>query len=236
MYREALSNENSRRVAQALAEAGGTASFSQIEKTSGVEGSVLLHHLNKLQTLSIVESPAKGTYRLRYKTPLCFLYEAKSVEVAYLGLLGHRKEREKPETEVALRLLRSQGLEPKLIYVVTSPEALGEWKTLRPPYQWILCYEEEIIDIDSIREKVRPPLEGLLKEHSVILDCTSATKPATIAYYELAQTYLTPLIYVYEETGRMKWIQSRGDIAERLGIGIGSRMQNLESFGRIRGA
>lgn len=89
---------------------------------------------------------------------------------------------------MALRLLKEQGIQPKFTYVVTSPEALGEWQELKLPYQWILCYEEEIVDIDAIEEKMRLQLEGLLRDHIVILDCTSATKPATIAYYELARS------------------------------------------------
>jgi len=51
--------------------------------------------------------------------------------------------------------------------------------------RWILCYEDEIINIDTIKDKVTPQLESLMKDFIVIIDCTSATKPATIAYYEL---------------------------------------------------
>jgi len=54
--------------------------------------------------------------------------------------------------------------------------------------------DEVAFRVDTLlraREKVRPQLEGLLKDHVVVLDCTSATKPSTIAYYELAQTYMT---------------------------------------------
>ena len=69
----------------------------------------------------------------------------------------------------------------------------------------ILCYEEEIVDIDAIRKKVEPQMENLLRNYSVIMDCTSSTKPATIAYYQLAETYLILLIYVYEETRQLRW-------------------------------
>jgi len=48
------------------------------------------------------------------------------------------------------------------------------------------------------------------------MDCTSATKPATIAYYELAQKLWIPLIYVYEETKQLKWLISKEDIQEKL--------------------
>jgi len=218
MYGEALANRNSRRVAKALAEVGGIARYSQLAKASGVKGSVLLYHLNRLHSLNILDVPVKGTYRLKYRTPLCYLYESKGVEVAYLGLLGRRESRMEPEPNVALRLLSDEGIKPRLIYVVTSPEALEEWREMRLPFQWILCYEDEIIDIDTIQQKVRAQLEGLLRDYVVILDCTSATKPATIAYYELAQTYLTPLIYVYEDTKQLKWLLSKQIIAKRLGL------------------
>jgi len=136
-----------------------------------------------------------------------FWHEEKSVPLCYIIYF--------PKQTLRYRSI-DEGIQPQLTYVVTSPEALDEWKEMRLPYQWILCYEDEIIDIDSIRDKVRPQLEGLLKDYIVILDCTSATKPATIAYYELAQAYMTPLIYVYEDTKQLKWLLSRESIKKRL--------------------
>ncbi len=211
--------ENSRKVAEAIAKNGGVAIFSQIQATSGVKGSVLNHHLNRLQRLKIVEKEVKGTYRLTYKTPLCFIFPTKTrTPIAYFGLMGKRENRKQPEPEIAIELLKKEKLKPDLIYVATSPEALNEWKDLKLPYQWILCYEEEIIDIESVKQKIQPQLISLLKEYIVIMDCTSATKPATIAYYELAQTYYAPLIYIYEETKKMKWLISRDTIIKRLNI------------------
>jgi len=89
-------------------------------------------------------------------------------------------------------------------------------ENLKPPYQWILCYEDEIINIDAVKSKVSPQLTSLLKEYIVIMDCTSATKPATIAYYELAQTCQIPLIYIYEGTRQLKWLISKETIKENL--------------------
>jgi len=216
MYEAATKVENSRRIVRTMAEMGGIASFSQIEKTSGVEGSVLVYHLNRLTDLNVVEREVRGTYRLTYKTPFCYIYGGKGVPTAYLGLLGRRGSRPQPETAVALELLGKEGVKPDFVYVVTSMTALNEWGDLRLPYQWILCYEEEIVDIDAIKEKVTPQLESLLREYIVLLDCTSATKPATIAYYELAQTYYAPLIYIYEETRQLKWLISKEKIKEKL--------------------
>jgi len=218
-YQEAVSTANGRKILEALAIHGGTAAFSQIEKTSGVKGSVLTHHLNKFQRLKIIEKEVKGTYSLAYKTPLCFIYASRTrIPIAYLGLLGRKNSREKPEPQVAIELLKREKIHPSLAYVVTSPEALNEWKTLKPPYQWILCYEDEIIDIDAVKNKILPQLISLLKDYIVIMDCTSATKPATIAYYELAQTYQIPLIYVYEETKELKWLISKETIKEKLNL------------------
>jgi len=216
-YTTATTIRNSQKILESLARSGGVANFSEIEETSGVKGSVLVHHLNRLQALNVVEKETKGTYRLKYKTPLCFIFHPdKTVPFAYFGLLGKKEERETPETAVAIELLKQQGLNPSLKYVVTSPEALNSWKNLRLQYQWILCYEDEIIDVDSVKTKISPQLLSLLTNYVVIMDCTSATKPATIAYYELAQKLWIPLIYVYEETKQLKWLISKEDIQEKL--------------------
>lgn len=108
------------------------------------------------------------------------------------------------------------GYIPELKYIVTSSEAIESWKDLKLQYNWILCYENEIINVDAIKEKVKPQLLNLLKDNLVIMDCTSATKPATIAYYDLAQTLWIPLIYVYEDTTELKWLISIETLKERL--------------------
>jgi len=224
-YEDAVRIENGRKILKALAECGGVANFSEIGRRSGVKDPVLAYHLDRLQSLNVVEREVKGTYRLTYKTPLCYIFETAETSIAYLGLLGRRESRSEPETSVALKLLTKEGISPELVYVVTSPEALGEWKELKPPYQWILCYEDQIINIDAIKDRVTPQLESLLRDYIVIIDCTSATKPATIAYYELAQTYRAPLIYVYEETKQLKWLISKDHIRQKLGIGKYSSAQ-----------
>jgi DNA-binding transcriptional ArsR family regulator len=216
-YEHALAQKNRKKIVKAIAEMGGIANFSDIERNSGVKDNVLVHHLNALERLGVIDKVTKGTYRLRYKTPLCYVYEkSKQTDIVYIGLLGNRASRETPETKVALELLAGEGLKPRLVYVLTSHEALKSWANLKLPYQWIICYESEIIDIDLIKEKVRSQLESLLKDYLVVLDCTSATKPATLACYELAQQYLVPLIYVYEPIKRLKWIISRESLLNKL--------------------
>lgn len=101
-------------------------------------------------------------------------------------MLGRRNE---PETNTALKLLKAEDIESKVVSVLTSIEALEEWKPLKLSYNWILCYEEEIVDIDAVKNKVQQEVELLLRDYILLLDCTSATKPATIAYYEVAQVY-----------------------------------------------
>lgn len=218
-YELAMRLENSRKVVRSLAEMGGVSNFSEIEKNSGVKGSVLAHHLNRLQHLNVIEKEVRGTYRLAYKTPLCYIFERRQqIPIAYFGLLGKKEGRTRPETEIALELLKEEGIEPKFIFVTTSTDALNEWKGLRLPYQWIICYEGEIIDIDAIKSKVMPQLENLLRDCVVIIDCTSATKPATIAYYELARSYCAPLIYVNEETKQLKWLISKENLKEKISV------------------
>jgi hypothetical protein len=211
-YRDAFSRPKAFKAAVALAKLGGVANFSQIQKLSGIKGSTLTHNLNVLIRFNVVEKEVKGTYRLKYMTPLCYLFSEKPLPTAYLGLLGRRNGREKPETETALELLRVEGYQPDSVHVLTSTEALHEWEALKLPYQWILCYEEEIVDIDSVKKKAEQRLKSLLKDHIIIIDCTAATKPATIAYYELAQTYQTPLIYIYEEKRKLKWLKAKQTI------------------------
>jgi hypothetical protein len=216
-YANAVAIENSLKVLESISRKGGIANFSEIQADSGVKGSVLNHHLNRLQRLRVIQREVKGTYRLTFKTPLCLIFNPRQkIPIAYFGLLGRKESREKPEPEVAINLLLKEHLKPDLVYVATSPDALSDWKQLRLPYQWILCYEEEIINVDAVKQKVTPQILSLLRDYIVIMDCTSATKPATIAYYELAQELWIPIIYIYEETKQLKWLISQESLAARL--------------------
>lgn len=215
-YREAFSNTNALRAAIAIAKSGGVANFSDICKLSGVKSSTLDHSLSILIEQGVVEKEVKGTYRMKYLTPLCYLFATKRLPIAYLGLLGKRNGRKEPETKTALRLLKAEGIEPTSTYVLTTSLALKDWETTKPPYEWIICYEDEISDIDAVKKRVEKQLKLLLRDHLLIMDCTSATKPATIAYYELARTYQTPLIYIYEPKLKLKWLQSKETITKEI--------------------
>jgi hypothetical protein len=216
-YTTAVKIENSRKILEALAMCGGIANFSEIENESGVSGSVLNHHLNRLQKLKVLERLVKGTYKLRFRTPLCYVFGSKQrIPIAYFGLLGRKGERKISEPQIAIKLLEKEDLKPDLVYIVTTPNALAEWADLKLNYQWILCYEDEIADVEKIEQKVTPQLLSLLREYNVIMDCTSATKPATIAYYKLAQQLWVPLIYFYEEKSQLKWLISKESVKRKL--------------------
>ena len=218
-YAEAFRQVNGRRVVEALARLGGVARFSDIEKASGVKGSTLVHHLNRLERVGVVAREAKGVYSLVYKTPLCFVFPGeKPIPVAYLGLLGEKVPNRPPEPKVAIDLLSREGLSPSAVYVLTSYEALGTWRDDGLGYTWILCYDDEIIDVEAVREKALKTFLELLKTHILIVDCTSATRAAGFALYDLAREYLAPLIYVYEAKKKLVWILSREKIMEKLGL------------------
>lgn len=216
-YKKGMERENGRKVLLAIANLGGVASYAELEKRSGVHGSTLNYNLDRLIALGLIDKEGRGTYRLVYKTPLCFAIGNKQ-PVAYFGLLGRKEKHEQPETQTALELLKKQSIEPELVYVVTSADAFNNWKNLKLSYQFLMCYEEEIIDIDAVKRKILPQLKNLLREYVVIMDCTSATKPASVAYYELANEFYIPLVYVYEDSKRLKWLISRETIRKSLGI------------------
>jgi hypothetical protein len=215
MYEDAFKHQKGIEVTQTIAKLGGIAKFSDIESNCQVKGSTLIYHINRLIQSNVLKSLAKGTYGLRFKTPMSYLFGT-DTPIAYVGLLGRRNNRSIPVTDVAVKLLEIEKHPVQLKYVVSTPDALQEWSPLKPDCQWLLCYEDEIFDIDSIKNKVRPQLEALLKDNIVILDCTSATKPASIAFYELAQEYLIPLIYVYENNQSIKWLISKDSIIKKL--------------------
>ena len=220
-YERALEQPNRSRIVKAIAREGGAAKFSTISNSTNIKDNVLLHHLNALMDYGIVEQIANGPYTLRYKTPLCFIFDERALEkemCVYVGLLGDRKERDEPETKIAFELLKKQGIEVNLAYVVTSSAAAQSWKNTQLPVQWILVDGEAIMDIDKIRKRIETILTDLIKEHMVIMDCTSFNKPATIALYQLAEAYLIPLIYIYEPRGKLKWLISKQSLSKRLGI------------------
>jgi len=213
-----------RRLLKELARLGGEASFTDLLRALGGEDKVarstLSHRLKALEYLEIIKY-SRGRARLRYKTPLCYIVGAQGVEYAYMGLLGTKDTREKSETETAIELLRQDGYEFSKIVIATTPEALDTWQSSIPDKLWrrienIPLSIKEMNDIEAVRQKVAPRLEELISNYTVVMDCTSGTRPAGIAYYSLATEYLVPIIYVYEATNTFYWLQSKEMLQRKL--------------------
>ena len=214
--REALRFENSVKIINVLLKFNGLANFSTIERISGVKGGVLKHHLSRLSNLGFISKSFKGIYRLRYKGIFYTVLNFKRPCI-YLGLLGRRNNREIPETLVALKLLGREGVECCKAYVVTTSKALSEWEDVDLNCSFTLCSGDEISDVNTLRGKTKSIVEEVIEDYPIVMDCTGATKPATIAFYDVASSYLIPLMYVTED-GRLKWIISRENIIRRLNI------------------
>ncbi|MGQ9720805.1 MAG: hypothetical protein ACUVXA_05720 [Candidatus Jordarchaeum sp.] len=131
--------------------------------------------------------------------------------------MGERSEREESETETAISLLKEKGISFEKIVVATTHGAVAEWEDITHlNVEWCLLSDEEISRVSEVEEKVMPRLLGLLRNYKVVMDCTSATKPATIAYYRLASKFKVPLVYVYEKRRELVWIVSVEDLKREL--------------------
>lgn len=152
-----------------------------------------------------------------YKTPLCYIAGA-HVPYAYIGLLGLSREgQEEPETETAITLLRKEGYEFDKILVATTLDALNSWGGLRGREMQkivdpLILELIEMNDIQRVEARIEDKMTEVMKSHIVILDCTSGTRPAGIAFYRLSDKWKVPLIYVYESSRKILWLKSREDI------------------------
>ncbi|MEM2498285.1 MAG: hypothetical protein QXK12_08840 [Candidatus Nezhaarchaeales archaeon] len=206
-----------------LAEARGEAKFTDLLKALGnPPKSTLSNNLDVLIRLGVAERRGRGLIRLRFKTPLCLIANA-DVPAAYLGLLGLRDQRRVSETETAVKLLEGEGWKIEKVKVVTTLEAAGSWRNYIPSrlqsrIEWHTLAGDVLDNIQLIEQQVEPILTGLMKEYTVIVDCTSGTRPAGIAYYRLASKWSTPLIYVYEQRQKLAWLISREDLKQRIPI------------------
>ncbi|MEM3032344.1 MAG: winged helix-turn-helix domain-containing protein, partial [Nitrososphaerota archaeon] len=197
-----------RRIVRYLAKSGGQATFKELLDSMKGSKSTLEYRLSSLEQLGFVERVKRGPVRLKFKTPLCYIFEGKGLGYAYFGLLGKRGEmREVSETETAVGLLERQlGTGFERVMVFSTAEAIDSWKCrggldegLWRRIEWRVLSIKEMNSIAEVEEKVRHELTGLLSEYIVIMDCTSGTRPAGIAYYRLADTYKVPLVYAYED-------------------------------------
>lgn len=209
-----------------IAECGGRARFAEIyrylNKERKLSKSTLKIRLDALSDLGAI-TYREGVAELRNKTTLCFIVGCSRIPFYYLGLLGRRVEGlvEESETETAIKLLKEEGIEFSKFYVTTTPEALDSWKDFINEDVWrkiepILVRLDEMNDIEKITKRVEPKLLELIGESITILDCTSGTRPAGIAFHILAEKYQLPLIYVYKDVKIVYWLKSRDALRKEL--------------------
>ncbi|MEM2145878.1 MAG: hypothetical protein QW279_10990 [Candidatus Jordarchaeaceae archaeon] len=214
-YRSLLKGKNRRSVLEGLTRAGGMVRFNELHKIVEIPKSSLEYTLTVLEKRGIIKRES-GSIRLQYTTPLCYLFDSPSA-YAYLGLLGEKSEREESETETAINLLEGKGFKFERKVVATTHGAVAEWENIAHlNIDWCLLSDEEISRVNMVKEKLLPRLIELVKNYKVVMDCTSATKPATIAYYQLAAMFKVPLIYVYEKRRELIWIVSVEDLKKEL--------------------
>ena len=184
----------------------GPKRFSQLKRETQLNDALLLHYLRKLLRYGIITREAEKTYKLRFKVPICYLF-LNFHPCTYLGFLGLRQEREIPEPIIALNLLRRLRIIPTKNYIFTTSDALASWKGYElSDFSIKLLSKDDLLDIDAIEERVERVVIEEAKTNLLIMDCTSLTKTATIAMYNLARRYYIPLIYVYEETKELVWL------------------------------
>lgn len=201
-----------------LGREGARATFSEIQRATGAKKSTLETRISALRRLGLIEGEKRAPISLRFKTPLCFLAGTPGIPYAYLGLLGMRESRSESETEAAVGLLeRELGARFEAIAVLTTREASGSWAgsmgaDLENRMETIHLDVKSMGDILAVEERMRPKLVELAKSYNLVMDCTSGLRPAGIAYYRLALEYGIPLVYVYEEEGRIFWLRSKEDL------------------------
>jgi hypothetical protein len=237
-YDLAVRTVHGRRILEVLGRLGGEADFKQIEEETGVKHDVLKYYLENegsdLRRSNVVVKMG-DRYRLKHKTTFCWLHGG-DIPFTYIGMLGLREDNPEPEPKTFLNLiLEERGeighrrMDRESGYVLTTSRALEEWGSEVESLgigreRFIECSQYEIQDIERMKEKVLSLLcRDEMRDRIVILDCTGLTKPATIAFYEVARDFYFPLVYVYVKTKKLKWLISREYVRERLFMGRGER-------------
>lgn len=227
-YRSALEQRNRRAILEELAKAGGQNQSLPLKGSVGLSQNTFGHQINILRMNNVI-SIEGDKIRLERKTPLCYIFNSTKIPYAYLGLLGERKGRSESETETALKLLAKENF-PKensqsekdqkheiKVTVFETYKSIPEWENITPSnINWHLLRDEEITNVKTVEEKVEQVLKELIRNHILVMDCTALNKPATIAYYKLAEKYMIPLIYVYEDEKELIWLISKEDIKREL--------------------
>ncbi len=194
----------------------GIDSFSEIKKKVSLEDASIAHFLKKLIKHDIVEKLGKGRYILKMRTPICYLFDDVD-SFYYIGLLGMKNSHMEPEPESAVSLLENEGIKISRRIIFTTPEALYSWRGFDfSDYDIKIISAKDLLDIPVIEEKIHEAILPEMKSGLLILDCTSLTKTATIAMYNLAIKLNIPLIYVYEERRKLVWLISLDDVRKEV--------------------
>ena len=226
-YVGALKHKKARKIIRFLAENGGSATYKEIEEATKLTSSVIRHHLNRaeLEFHLIQKRKSRSPYALTHRSPLCFLFsKERERRIAYFGLLGKRSNGIKdPETVTAKEILeRRQGFNFEIVHVLTTASGRQSWSQDQRLYEisprWTICSDQEVTSVETIRKKMLKEVIETLRDHLVVMDCTSLNKPATIAYYKIASELMLPLVYVSEEKKSLTWIISSEDIMMKLGF------------------
>ena len=183
----------------------GAKFFYQLKRETELNDAVLIHYLRKLIEYGVVKHREKGFYALEFKTPICYAFLEKPN--VYIGFLGLRQARSEPEPVIALSLLKTEGIKVERCYIFTTSDALTSWSDYDlSSFNIKLLKRSDLLNIGVIERKIEQVLTEEARENLLIMDCTSLTKTATIAMYNLARKYCIPLIYVYEETKELVWL------------------------------
>jgi predicted DNA-binding transcriptional regulator len=228
---------NATKILAYIVRGGGSMRYSEIKRGLGMADGTLTHNIDRLIAEGLLEKVGDtGLYRLPSKTPWLFFSEDKEElkkSLVYVGLLGKtRDEVEEPVYRTAVSLLSREpnpsmnprswglGVKPRYVYIITSEDAKSSWAGLQDVDGWILLSEEDLWDIDKVKERLKKTIEPLMRDHAIVLDSTGDGKPPALAFYEVANENLIPLIYIHRtpQVRKLRWLISPEDILKRLGL------------------
>lgn len=181
--------------------------------------SKLSNNLDVLKNLNFVVREKRAPVRLKFRTPLCFVAGTPNVPYAYLGLLGVRDGWEVSETETALGVLGDLGISFERVVVASTYSAIGTWSGAidsRLEIEWLVMSEDDFNRVEVVEDRVKLKVFELVRDYVLIMDCTSGTRPAGIAFYSLASRFKVPLVYVYEPEKKLIWLISRDMLKKEL--------------------
>ena len=191
----------------------GKASLGDIRRELNAPPSTLSYWLNVLVWKGLLTKEGKGIYRLKRQTPLGFL--SKNIPKAYVGLVGMRLGREKPEWITALEKLSKNCFIIEKVVLISSPEALSEWEEYHnPSIEWRVFAEDVLFSPKEAEKCIRKVLEEVAETHALVADITSGPRTAGISLYRVASEFYAPIIYLREDTQELVWIKTVEEIVK----------------------